>query len=295
MKILITGADGFVGKHICDFFEKKPHFKYLGLVRAIKETEHYKLKKTNYKLTELIELLNWYQPDVLIHLAAQTSRTRDFTVLESMTDANVLLTNNLLQACAQAPNKIKFIYLSTAEVYGHQEGMITELTETRPVSPYGLSKKWAEDLCINYQNIGYIDLIILRLFNTFGPHQSPGFFISDLLDAVQKSTLFHMTKGEQKRDFLFIEDVVRALVFFCEYKSIHTVFNLSSGEVHSLASIVEKLQAKLPILKKLLVKDLPYRENELWQLGGNNEKLLQTGFRLKYSFEDELLKLTHYV
>lgn len=281
LKILLTGANGFVGRNLLTHL--LPNYAVLGLQRT--SPEHPYCLQVDYNdPTRLEAIFQSFQPDVVIHLASNTSRTRAMHELPRFIDANLHLTNQLLLAGITLPQPPKFIFLSSAEVYGPQTGCLDESTQTNPVSPYGISKVYAEELLELYHRNYGIAVHVLRVFNAYGNGQDPGFFFADLMRAYRESKVFEMTGGEQKRDFIYIQDLVRAIEMFIYRPNLFECVNISSGIPISLAHVVEVFSEKVKGQLEVS-KTLPYRANEIWEISGNNSTLNGLGFNLLFSLE----------
>ena len=281
INVLVTGANGFIGTYLMPFLQSK--YKVLGLQRNGADRVGYKqVDYTNQ--SEINSIFESFYPRVVIHLASNTSRTRLMSELPQFLESNVQLTNALLLAGSTLSNPPKYIFLSSAEVYGPQSGSLSEDTPLNPVSPYGISKVYSEELFDFYHRNYGISAHILRLFNAYGIGQNCGFFIADLLNSYQSKREFQMTRGEQMRDFIYIDDVVRAIEMFIHRPDILEYVNLSSGNPLSLNAITtlfnEKVKGSLTVNQCL-----PYRTNELWEVSGNNSRLLSLGFTVNFTIE----------
>src|SRR5206468_865289 len=106
----------------------------------------------------------------------------------------------------------RFIYISTSEVYGNCEVPFKENMMVRPISPYAVSKYAAELYCKTFQQAYDLPIVILRPFNAYGPMQSPDRIIPELIVSGLMKRLFNMTKGEQTREFNYVEDLVEGFV-----------------------------------------------------------------------------------
>lgn len=281
IKVLVTGANGFIGTYLMPFLQST--YEVLGLQRNGADRIGY--KQVDYSnQSEINSIFKSFKPHVVIHLASNTSRTRSMSELPQFLESNVQLTNAILLAGSTLSKPPKYIFLSSAEVYGPQIGSLSEDTPLNPASPYGISKVYSEELFDFYHRNYGVSAHILRLFNAYGVGQNKGFFFADLLDAYKSKREFQMTRGEQKRDFIYIGDVVRAIEMFIHRPDILEYVNLSSGNALSLNAITalfnEKVKGSLTVNQCL-----PYRTNELWEVSGNNSRLLSLGFTMNFTIE----------
>lgn len=281
IKVLVTGANGFIGTHLMPFLQST--YEVLGLQRNGADRIGY--KQVDYSnQSEINSIFKSFKPHVVIHLASNTSRTRSMSELPQFLESNVQLTNAILLAGSTLSKPPKYIFLSSAEVYGPQSGSLSEDSPLNPASPYGISKVYSEELFDFYHRNYGVSAHILRLFNAYGVGQNKGFFFADLLDAYKSKREFQMTRGEQKRDFIYIGDVVRAIEMFIHRPVILEYVNLSSGNALSLNAITalfnEKVKGSLTVNQCL-----PYRTNELWEVSGNNSRLLSLGFTMNFTIE----------
>lgn len=226
MKIIVTGAAGFIGSHLCERLLKDTSNEVIGIdmllfsgtPRWIRERNLQNL--INYPRFSFIESdlyqMNWdsvlHGVDIIYHLAGvpgvRSSWGDDFT---SYVNHNILATQKLLESCSKYPIK-KFIYTSTSSVYGEKTGKVPETAWTAPLSPYGVTKLSGEHLCrVFHQNDG-LPVTILRLFTVYGPRQRPDMafhlFIKHIL---HHEPIEIYGNGQQTRDFTYIDDCVEGI------------------------------------------------------------------------------------
>jgi len=134
---------------------------------------------------------------------------------------------------------------------------------------------------------------ILRLFNFFGEGMPGNFFIPQLISSLKKKSVFKMTKGKQVRDFLYIDDVVKALLLAAKKKkSVNETFNVCSGKGIMLKKLVKEFSKYIDSKCKIEYGSLPYRKNEIYEMKGNNKKIKKLlGFRPEYSLSKAIKKV----
>ncbi|MFD0675762.1 MULTISPECIES: NAD-dependent epimerase/dehydratase family protein [unclassified Paenibacillus] len=226
MNILVTGASGFIGSHLCERLLQNENNNVIGLDAYIKSSTPVKARK--YNLSRILQhprftfikqdllKINWENLlpniDVVYHLAGipgvRSSWGKDF---KTYIRNNIEATQHLLEGCRQFPVK-KFIYASTSSVYGEKTGQVSESASTEPLSPYGVSKLTGEQLCKVYAHNDNIPVVILRFFTVYGPRQRPDMafhrFINHIL---QNKPITIYGDGNQTRDFTYVEDCVTAV------------------------------------------------------------------------------------
>jgi UDP-glucuronate 4-epimerase len=222
MKILVTGAAGFIGSHLCEKLLADERNEVIGIdtftgptpvdlkiknVQKLLNHSRFQLIQKNLLETNISELIE--DVDVIYHLAGmpgvRSSWGRDF---DPYVTNNIVLTQRLLEVAKNRSLK-KFIYASTSSVYGEKSGKVVEDTCPVPLSPYGITKLTGEHLCGVYHNSYQIPIVIVRFFTVYGPRQRPDMafhrFIKQILIG-EPLTIYG--DGFQSRDFTYISDCV---------------------------------------------------------------------------------------
>lgn len=221
MLLGVTGADGFIGSH---------------LIAQLKE-RGYQYKIFQGDLSDKNDLDIFVNGcNQIIHLAGVF--TNDFDVLMQV---NVIGTRNLIDACKK--NNVKrVIFSSTGAVYGEplHRGVSLEDDVLSPNTLYGLSKLYAEE----YIRFSGVNFVILRLPNVYGVGNKKGVVYNFLNSIHENKRVTIFGTGEQKRNFLFITDLINAIMLALEYNGNSEVFNISDDVIYSLNDIVHILKEK---------------------------------------------------
>ena len=237
MKILVTGGAGFIASQIADAYIREGHEVHIldnlstGFEKNINPEAHF--IKSDISSPAILDLFGKEKFDVVNHHAAQIDVRK--SVSDPIFDANtnILGTINLLQACIKTGVK-KFMFASTGgAVYGEQEYFpADEKHPTNPVSPYGITKLSIEKYLFFYKNEYGLNHSILRYANVYGPRQNPfgeagvvAIFTNKLLKG--ENPIIN-GEGKQTRDYVFVEDVVKANVITLN-DEISDIYNVGTG------------------------------------------------------------------
>jgi nucleoside-diphosphate-sugar epimerase len=281
-RILITGGGGYLGSKLAEVLAKTSAVVFL-LDTCFNETaESLLIKRSNVSRLEgnllnqeeLDRLVSISKPDLIFHFAAILNRERDFSEYNILYNVNVQGTLHLLESLKNQ-NYIGFYFSSSSEVYGNANlSPFREDQYPSPASPYSLTKLMAEHLISTYSQIYNKPYTILRLFNFHGPKMPKSFFLSHLEHALLNDLPFEMTEGQQKRDFLHVDDLVLlVLQVAMRAQSNGQIINICSGQGVSIRSLAEKIAEKMQKQHLLRIGVLPYRTNEIWEMFGDNTKL----------------------
>jgi len=175
--------------------------------------------------------------DTLIHLAARSFVPASYENPYDFYSNNYLTTLNALELCRK--NDARMIYVSSY-VYGIPQYL--PIDENHPVqafNPYADSKLMCENLCRSYHDFFGNKIIVVRPFNAYGPHQSENFLIPSILKQLKKGKII-LNDPRPKRDFIYLEDLVEFFLKAIPYQgSAYEIFNVGSGENHSVQEIVD--------------------------------------------------------
>jgi UDP-glucose 4-epimerase len=256
VKAVVTGVAGFVGSHLAERLLGEG-WEVLGIdafvdfyPRGLKEANlaaarghgRFRLVEGALQDLELSPLLQG--AEVVFHLAAQAgvraSWGRDFALYS---DHNVLATQRLLEA-AVAAGAPRVVYASSSSVYGTcRELPLSENSRCQPVSPYGVTKLAAEQLCHLYWSNHGLPVVSLRYFTAYGPRQRPDMAFHRFLRAARDGAPIHVFgDGEQTRDFTFVSDVVAATRAAADSGRPGGVYNVGGGERVSLNAVLGRIE-----------------------------------------------------
>ena len=238
MRFFVTGASGFVGRHLV------PVLRASGDVTALHRPglpvpAH--LKDCHVVRGDLLKPATFPKADfdAVLHLAAEASPQRCERFPRLALRTNVEGTQMLLDwAAAHAK---RFVFTSTAQVYTPLKGEpLTEMHPTRPVTYYGATKLAAEGLVLNANDRGLVEGCVVRPFNIYGPGQAPAYIVPTILAQVRTGKEVRVRSGRPVRDFLYIGDAVQLLKKTALSKAAAgAVFNAASGHSVTIAEVAQ--------------------------------------------------------
>ena len=304
--LLVTGGCGFIGSNFINYYkEKNPYVKIINFDKLDYCSDktgvnHDKLIIGNLKNKDLVlHILNDHDIDTVIHFAAQTHVDNSFGNSLEFTIDNILGTHTLLECC-KVYNKIKrFIHISTDEVYGEVDidhKGCSEKSLLNPTNPYAATKAGAEFIARSYYYSFNMPIIITRGNNVYGPRQYPEKLIPKFINQLinnEKCTIHG--KGETRRNFIFVDDVVKAIEVILQKGIINNIYNIGTNNEYSVSEIADKLIKYLKPDDKVedwiqYVSDRNFNDyryaiksNELHNLGWEEETNFDKGF--EYTIE----------
>lgn len=273
--VLVTGANGFVGRHVVRACSRRKGYRVVA-VDLHERSAHsgppdmpVEYLQCNLATVDAADTLCSRGPFTdVIHLAGFVAKGDDDNTYRTAFRANTEATLHALQA-AQACNAA-FVFPSTGLIYGNRPGPFTEDMTPNPGDFYALSKLLCEQLIDFYARRHGMRTVVLRPSIIYGPSQTGSMLIPSLLDALREGRPFPMTAGEQKRDFVFIDDVVRAFLLAIDGSHAAGVFNIASGTstpIRDVAALTESLTRTTGLVR---YGELPYREHEVWEYALDN-------------------------
>ena len=270
MRVVVTGAAGFIGSHVCahllscgdevvgidvltDYYDPTLKERNLTPLRNFNAFSFHRVDLLDAPLSLLLE-----GAEVIYHLAGQpgvrSSWGRDFP---QYVTRNVLATHALLEAARGRPIR-KMVVASSSSIYGEVQTYPTvETLRPQPASPYGVTKLAAEHLCELYRTAFEVPTVSLRLFSVYGPQQRPDMAFSRLLAAVTQDRPFSLYgDGEQTRDFTYVSDVVAAMraVACSEFTGIANVGGGNQVSMNQVIATIEQLVGPFQLVRLPVVR-----------------------------------------
>ena len=258
-KLIITGASGFIAS---EFLKKNKNLNFEIFLVSRKQPKNIgnikfkKLDLRDYNQTK--KYFEFINPNIVLHLA-DTKNRKNFTNedIEKLivNDDNIVIAENLIRACCKLPILEKFIHIGTCDEYGDSVKKLRESAHEKPIKYYGKYKLDITKRFLNAFSKYKFPVIIIRPSVIYGKDQGDEMFIPSLIKSLKRKTFFHMSSGEQYRDFLHIDDFIDGLfkILICEDKKIlGEKFNLSYGKSYKLRKIIEISKKVFPVKKDII-------------------------------------------
>ena len=308
MKVLVTGADGFVGCWLVRQLLLASHH-VIGALRVggsiphgLSESERYRVHWVEFDLLspDSVESLVELRPDAVIHLAAVASGADARQDPGYAWTVNAAGTARLVEAFGRASNDspARFIVVSTGEVYGQGQGVPhLETDPVVPCSPYAASKAGAEIAALEVARRSNLEVIVARAFPHTGPGQSTKYVIPALAERMRtakriKAPVVKAGNLDPIRDLLDVRDVAAAYVGLLERGKPGEIYNVSSGVGLSLMDVVTRLAGVVGFRVIVEVDHALTRANDIRHLVGDSTRLREaTGWAPRISLEQTLKDL----
>jgi UDP-glucose 4-epimerase len=299
-KIVVTGGAGFIGSNLCrTLLEQGAEVTafdnlYSGKIDFIRDLMDKGLNFVQEDIRDPTALEKATKNcEIIFHLAAQTSVPFSMENPKEDSEINVIGTLNVLEAAKKAGARV--VFASSAAVYGNPEKKPTpETYPTRPIAFYGLSKLLGENCCRFYQEIYDLEVVILRIFNVYGPNCHG--VIYDFLGKLQKTPekLEVLGTGRQARDFVYISDMVNFLLKAATSPTASgEAFNVGTGTTTSVSELA-KMIIEILGLKNV---EIYFTGGQAWEgdmditLADNSKAINKLQWRPQVSLKEGLKKL----
>ena len=307
MKVLVTGADGFIGSHLCQFLLEENHeiiaisrnFKQLpSLIFNSDKIDFNQVNVTDF--SSLSKIIIKHKPNIIIHLAGETSHKQSFENPMYDVDVNTKSTLCILETIKQSKLKTRFILGSTFIVVGKPETLpVTEDTDCNPSTVYGINRLASEYFSKVYHNMYDIDAISFRITNAFGPREqyltpTKNAFNYLIYQAYKGKDITIYDEGKFFRDIIFVNDVI---------SGINTIIkNGVSGNLYWISSSkktwfyeIGKLLEELTTGKVKYVESPSYNNKvDVGNFVVDNSKLQSIGWKIEISVKDGIKETLDY-
>lgn len=249
--VLVTGGAGFIGSHLVSLLSSGGAHVFVLDNRTDTPWSNLNDHEIRYTRMEgdvrdsatIEHVFRTCSPAIVFHLAANASVPNSVENPRYDFETNALGTFNVLEATRLIAPHARVVFASSGAVYGEPgRAAITEETPTKPISPYGASKLAGELHCRVYAETYSLNVIIGRIFNSFGPRM-PRFVVLDFLRKLTQSSevLEILGSGRQTRDFTYVSDTVAGLLLLAERGERGAAYNIASGVSHSVTQLARQL------------------------------------------------------
>jgi nucleoside-diphosphate-sugar epimerase len=282
MRILVTGATGFVGSRLLERLAEIGGHDLYSLQRYV--TGRYVLGADLGVKVVFCDLRDQFavrcavrevQPEVVFHLASISPVSYSYDHPNEVIDANLSGTINLAESCLrEVPHFKHFLFASTSETFGNGPLPKREDTPQAPNSPYSVSKHAAEKYVLYMWEAYKFPVTVLRPFNTYGRRDNTHFLVERMLVQMLRGDVVKLGDPTPERDLLYIDDHVDAYLacFGKPEASIGQVFNFCSGEKMTVLSLAEKLRHVTGFRGQIIWNTIPRRPLDIQVLYGDSAK-----------------------
>lgn len=295
MRVLVTGATGFVGRHLTADLLQAGHTVLAG-VRVGERVDGAGVEAVPLELLDPqgLAAAARFRPDAVVHLAAQASGAEARLDPTGTWSANVQGTVALAAALEAARLKVPFVFASTGEVYGPgHTAPIPESAPIRPVAPYAESKAAAETALLEAHERWGLPVILARCFAQAGPGQRDGFVIpawARRLMQAEREGRTEIPVGNllPVREFVDVRDVARALRLLITAGAPGTAYNVAAGAGTSLAEVFEGLRREVGTAARPVADPALFRSADIDYLVGDGTRLGRLGWAPTFLLADTL-------
>jgi GDP-4-dehydro-6-deoxy-D-mannose reductase len=299
LRVLVTGAEGFVGRVLCDRLESHGHVVF-GCDVAVANPGP-RRRVCDITRPENIEaaLVSAGPLDAVIHLAAITFVPEAASKPDAVLEVNALGTIRLIAAMKRHAPDARLLFVSTSEVYGPPHSLpVTESHSLDPTNPYAISKAAADATCRFMHASEGLDVVIARPFNHSGAGQSDQFVLSSFAKQIaaaalgQADAVLRTGNLEVARDFSHVDDVVRAYELLIRGGQPGHAYNVCSGSTHTLRHAIEILETISGTMVRIETDPARLRKVDVPEIRGSHAKLTEdTGWAPEKMFHQILSDL----
>lgn len=289
-KVLVTGATGFIGSHLCNHLHSKGYEVYAFGVKGENKIQCTKLYKTNDYFSTLKKLPDI---DICFHQAANNDTTdQDFL---GMLNTNVKIPSELFYALVDKKCR-NFVYASSCSVYGNQSAPFKEkVTRLKPLNPYAKSKQLFECFATGFQEDCRVNVVGLRYTNVYGAGENHkgkrASMIHQIIEKAKNNEVIKLFKdGNQKRDWVYVDDVIAANIAASKSKK-SGIFNVGSGKPLSFNKLIKIISNEMGKNLDVEYIDCPFAEAYQNYTAVNLRNASTFGYKPKWQVSEAVKKM----
>lgn len=285
MKIAITGCTGFIGHKFIELYKNK--YSLIGITRnkSSFNEDGLEIQKSDYSVESLINIFQ--NVDAVLHLASQKAFSKDHTGVQAYTES-ILLLENVLIAANQCSIK-NVVNISSRCVYGiYTQTKFNELSTTHPINKYGVMKLCGEIISEYYNNTFGMKIKNLRLAQVVGYPMKDKYMFNTFLERIRKNeTIEILGQGAGKRDYIYVDDVCRAIEIAIQRENVSGIYNIGSGIGLSNLDVAKKMISIFESDSKIeVIKNSPLDKTNI--VLDTNKAKNELGFVNKYDMDSIL-------
>ena len=272
MKIIVTGAAGFIGSNVCDYllknnnhvigidnfannYEKQIKEKNIAIARTNKKFQFYQADIT--VKNEIEKIFKEVAADAVIHLAATVGLRRSMFNPNKYYSVNIVGTQNIIEACVSSSiNNIAMTSSSTIYKDSKDRMYVEGISKEEPKTPYGITKLMNEYMAKVSCSSHNLNITMLRVFNSYGPRQRPELAIHKFVELISQGKPINLfVEDESLRDYIFVRDCASAMLNAIKTSFGYRLFNIGSGIGISLPVLIETISGVVG--KKAVIEKIP--------------------------------------
>ena len=289
-RVLITGGHGGIGRQLSRKLSEdyEVHIIAKTSPRIIEGTHVHAADLTDFK--KILRIVKAVRPAYVFHLAAVPDRADTLDHIQECFEVNTLGFANLLASLEGMPLQ-RLVHVGSAKPYGNIPAPFREDQKPEPACAYAISKLGAELLGLHALENG-MPITLVRIATVYGTIPDTNPFILTTIQKMLANQKLDMTKGEQKREYIHVDDAVDALIIVAHSKKAKgELLNIGSGASYPIREIVALIKTLTRSKGAVHFGAIPYRTNEVWDMRLDSSKLKKiTGWKPKISLEDGLAR-----
>jgi len=287
-KIAVTGANGFIGSHLCHYLTSEG-YQVIPLILKGKISEGGGERRSDVTNSKKIAY-DLYDADIVVHLAAISNPSECTSDFENAYRINVEGTRHVVKASKSK----RMIFASSAYVYGQpgNNGVCSEDDRLLGKSPYAITKILGETICNNYSWNYQHEINIVRFFNLFGENQPENYIIPTIITQALMKKKVTIRNTQIIRDFLYIDDAVKAILAVIKHGKSGETYNIGSGKGTAIAHIVDYIASRIV---DLTIEDLKMSGSEPKSMIANISKIKEIGWKQSTSLNAGLDKMIEFI